>query len=363
MLMQRAVESVNLFFRAGSSDKVYAAAIEEAPGGYVVTFAYGRRGAALTHGQKTAAPVPLEKARAVFQKLVGEKTAKGYQPGGDIGVYVPAEQAAVVATGACQLLNPIEREEAGAFIANPAFATQLKLDGKRLQVGRKAGQMYALNRKGQPCAFPKVIADTLSRVPGGDFLIDGEQVGEMYHAFDLLELDGTDLRPKAFFDRYATLVGILMAHAGVSVRLVEAAFDTAAKQRMLSEAEAAGEEGVVFKRCDAPYTAGRPASGGDQFKCKFTESATCRVAAQNGEKRSVSLEILNESGIWASIGNVTVPANFATVPAPGSLVEVRYLYAFPGGSLFQPVLLGLRDDLSEEDCTIDQLKLKAEAIA
>jgi bifunctional non-homologous end joining protein LigD len=39
------------------------------------------------------------------------------------------------------------------------------------------------------------------------------------------------------------------------------------------------------------------------------------------------------------------------------------LYAFKGGSVFQPVYLGVREDLTQEDCTLDQLKYKAEAVA
>jgi len=34
------------------------------------------------------------------------------------------------------------------------------------------------------------------------------------------------------------------------------------------------------------------------------------------------------------------------------------LYYFAGGSLFQPVLLGPREDIDIEDCTLKQLKLK-----
>ena len=40
------------------------------------------------------------------------------------------------------------------------------------------------------------------------------------------------------------------------------------------------------------------------------------------------------------------------------IVEVRYLYAYPGGSLYQPVYLGARDDIQLDDCTIQQLKFK-----
>jgi bifunctional non-homologous end joining protein LigD len=47
------------------------------------------------------------------------------------------------------------------------------------------------------------------------------------------------------------------------------------------------------------------------------------------------------------------------VPVTGQIIEVRYLYAYPGGSLYQPVYLGRRDDLEREDCNLRQLKYRA----
>ena len=76
-------ESITLYFREGSSDKLYYAAIEPEDGGFVVNFAYGRRGSTLQTGRKTPAPVPYEKAKTVYDKLVREKTAKGYTPGAE----------------------------------------------------------------------------------------------------------------------------------------------------------------------------------------------------------------------------------------------------------------------------------------
>ena len=54
-----AQDRVTLYYREGSSDKVYQAAIEPAGDGFVVNFAYGRRGATLTTGTKTSSPVDL----------------------------------------------------------------------------------------------------------------------------------------------------------------------------------------------------------------------------------------------------------------------------------------------------------------
>src|ERR1035441_5508605 len=75
-------------------------------------------------------------------------------------------------------------------------------------------------------------------------------------------------------------------------------------------------------------------SKGPQVKFKFTASATCAVLSQNGSKRSAVLGIRQgNSELWVPIGNVTIPANFPIPPA-GALVEVRYLYAYPGGALY-----------------------------
>jgi len=44
------METITLYFRQGSSDKIYQAAIEPKDGGYTVNFAYGRRGSTLSTG-------------------------------------------------------------------------------------------------------------------------------------------------------------------------------------------------------------------------------------------------------------------------------------------------------------------------
>jgi bifunctional non-homologous end joining protein LigD len=114
----------------------------------------------------------------------------------------------------------------------------------------------------------------------------------------------------------------------------------------------------VFKHDDAPYTSGRPASGGPQLKFKFHATASLIVASVNKGKRSVALALLDGQKRIA-VGNVTIPPN-AAVPATGAIVEARYLYAFKGGSLYQPVYLGVRDDLDANACTMTQLKFKPE---
>ena len=72
------MEQTTLYFKDGKSDKVYRAAIEPKGDGYVVNFSYGRRGGNMTIGTKTKSPVSLDDAKAIYDKLIDEKTAKGY---------------------------------------------------------------------------------------------------------------------------------------------------------------------------------------------------------------------------------------------------------------------------------------------
>ena len=74
------VKQVILFYREGSSDKVYEVDLcEVGVGRYVVNFRYGRRGAVLKEGTKTATPVALAAAEREFNDLVESKRKKGYQ--------------------------------------------------------------------------------------------------------------------------------------------------------------------------------------------------------------------------------------------------------------------------------------------
>jgi bifunctional non-homologous end joining protein LigD len=64
------MESITLYYREGSSDKVYQASIQPQGGGHMVHFAYGRRGSTLTTGTKTTSPVDYPQAKTIFDKLV-----------------------------------------------------------------------------------------------------------------------------------------------------------------------------------------------------------------------------------------------------------------------------------------------------
>jgi bifunctional non-homologous end joining protein LigD len=113
---QNELKSASLYFTNGSSDKEYHANIEASGDGYTVTFRYGRRGTSLTTGTKTQTPVDYDKAVSIFDKLVKEKSSKGYTPGEDGTPYLHSDKA--VSGLLPQLLNVIDDRELLPPLAN-----------------------------------------------------------------------------------------------------------------------------------------------------------------------------------------------------------------------------------------------------
>lgn len=355
-------ENVSLYFKEGASDKVYLASLDEvANNRFVVNFAYGRRGATLTAGTKTKAPLGYEMAKNIYDKLVKSKTAAGYIPS-DHGPEYAYTDADRQATGIqCQLLNFIEEAQVDQLLQDNAWWAQEKYDGKRMllqkvepTVDSTANGVTAINRRGLSVGAPDVILSDANRIDQS-YLIDGEVVGETYFAFDLLELGSQDLRDAPYSQRLAYLAQLELQN---SLVISPTARTTAEKQQLLAALQSAGAEGIVFKQHNAHHTAGRPNSGGTQVKFKFYATASVIVTKIN-EARSVAVAVLDGEK-QVGVGNVTIPPNKA-VPAVNAIVEVRYLYAYKDGSLYQPTYLGVRDDLQVTACTSAQLKYKKEA--
>lgn len=183
-----------------------------------------------------------------------------------------------------------------------------------------------------------------------DFLLDGELIGETIYLFDALELAGNDLRGLPYGIRMGKLQKELSAFtaAGSPIQLVDTVFESKAKHKRFESLKKQGVEGVVFKLLSAPYKPGRPASGGDQLKFKFTNTCTCQVSGHNEKgKRSVYIQMLDGKEL-VDMGKVTILPNF-DIPEVGTLVEVKYLYRHVHGALYQPIYLGPRDDIDKAD--------------
>jgi bifunctional non-homologous end joining protein LigD len=341
--------SAALYFREGSSDKEYHARIAVKDGGFVVNFAYGRRGAALSTGTKTSSPTTLEAATKIYEKLIAEKKAKGYTPSSDGKAFAMTDRAGDVSGLLPQLLNPIEESDVARYLHDDDWVMEEKLDGRRLMVRVTAGTVEGANRKGLLVSLPKEIETALKR--GEYCVLDGELVGAKYYVFDVLAYAGEDLSGQGYLQRMVVRNAIRFADRS-AVDVVETFVGAEAKEAAYGRLRSAEKEGVVFKRADAGYKVGRPTAGGAQVKFKFYATCSAVVGTVNSQ-RSVGLLL---DGV--SVGNVTVSPNF-DMPRLGDVVEVRYLYYNPQGALYQPCYLGVREDIDASECTLSQLKHKS----
>lgn len=360
-----AIRSVTLHCTTNGSYKSYKVELIETAAGYLVNTQHGRIGGPQKPGTKTPQPVDLSKATKAFDKLVAEKQRGGYEICDSAGAPAATPAPATAAASAAlpervdlpiMLLNPIDSQAAAALIADPAWGMETKFDGERRLICIEDGRAYGLNRRGVPI---KLSAEILSKIESGlgqfsgRTVIDGEDLGATYCAFDVLAFDGLDITDKSFAERIAYRARLRERLPALCY--ASTAISSEAKRRMFDGACVALDEGVVFKRMDAPYRNGRPNSGGNALKHKFVETASFKVVGTHPTKRSIRVALHDGIGTWTEVGNVTIPPNH-DVPAAGDVVEVAYLYAFRGGSIYQPVYRGRRDDIGIEDCLLAQLK-------
>lgn len=364
-------QSVQLAYQEGKSDKVYHVQLEQAPGkkGWVVNFQFGRRGGTLKPGTKTDVPLAFHSAAlAIFNELVNSKMAKGYKNVGSKGP-IPAATSYVIPAVETerqteifpQLLNECKLEQTQKMIESDEWCAQEKKDGKNIMLCVVTNKARAINRSGKECGCPEKILAFARKLAGdSNLLVCGELVGEVFWAHDVLEVDDQDMRNIPYENRYETLADVLDEEVRNSCfQRISLAVTRDEKAQLMVTLFEMKAEGIVFKRKKALFVPGRPSSGGDMLKYKFTETATLQVMAQKAGKRSIEVAALdNDKGGLVHVGSVTVYPN-QEIPPVGSFVEVRYLYAFPGGSIYQPVLLHVRDDKEVAD-RLDSLKLKAE---
>ena len=163
--------------------------------------------------------------------------------------------------------------------SGPQWVHEIKHDGYRFICRAEGNRIRVFSRRGNDYTdrVPRIV-DTLLRLPASSVTLDGEGVASdsngvtnfellraalgrpgkrevFLYAFDLLELDGRDLRREPWSDRRRKLARLLRG-AGHGVQLSghmegndgEAAFRHACEM---------GLEGIVAKRRDKPYRSGR----------------------------------------------------------------------------------------------------------
>jgi len=348
-------QHVTLYYKEGKSDKVYSVHLLPKGSGYVVEITYGRRGSSLTSSNKTPCPVALDKATKVFNDTVHSKKLKGYTEGEGQVPYVGSAKEQNISGILPQLLNNIDEEDLNDYFENDNFCMQEKKDGKRLLLQKQNGVVTAINRKGLFVGLSEPVSQASAAISAETFVLDGEIVGDVFWVFDVLEYSNKNLRAETYRARYAILKTLVSPTAHEGLQLVATSFTISAKLGEFNKLKKQGVEGVVFKRLDAPYKPGRPSSGGDQLKFKFTNTCTCQVSGHVEGKRSVYVQMLDGKKP-VEVGKVTILPNF-DIPKVGALVEVRYLYRHVHGALYQPIYLGERDDISYAD-QVSTVKIK-----
>jgi len=154
------MEHITLYYRQGSSDKVYAASIQPKDDGHLVLFQYGRRGAALQSGQKTSRPVTYGEAKTIYDKLIREKLAKGYTAGENGSAYRQTDNAGQSTGILPQLLNPVEADDVPGLLRDPAYWMQEKFDGRRLLLRKEGDIIIGINRTGRVIALPGSLIES-----------------------------------------------------------------------------------------------------------------------------------------------------------------------------------------------------------
>ena len=344
----QASQSSFLYFTGQGSDKVYQVHLRPKDDGWVVDYGNGRRGGTLATGTKTSSPVAFEAALKIYEKVVKEKTSKGYTPDQSGALYTSSDLAGRVSGELPQLPTLILEEQVVRYLDDASWGLQEKADGENRILLIEGETVRGTNRRGLFVDIPQAWTGAAGAASAGRTVIAGEHVGDVFKAFDLLELDGQDLRSAPFIERF----GHLQKAAARLPWMVVLDLETTAEGKRSRAAQllAAHGEGYVLKALAAPFAAGRSTTS---LKFKFNQSATCEVIRVNAQ-RSVAVGLRDEAGAMVDMGNVTVPPNEA-LPAAGTLVEVRYLYRYAGGKFEQPVYKGQRPDMTADEAVLSQV--------
>ncbi|MDX1645612.1 MAG: DNA ligase D [Longimicrobiales bacterium] len=288
---------------------------------------------------------------------------------------------------------------------------EIKYDGYRLLAERRSREAYLRSRSGLDltATFPE-IARAVRGLPYEGLVLDGEvvvndpegrpsfsrlqrrgritrkidalrasfEVPALYHAFDILGLEGRDLRPLPLLRRKELLRRILPTVG--PVRYVDHIAEEGAP--MFHHAEAMGLEGIVAKRADAPYRGGRSQRW---IKIRSLHTAPFAVVGwtepKGGRGGFGSLHLAyRDQSRWVYVGSVgsgfsdaqlahtrtaladtevdACPCDAGPVPRrrghhwvrPELVAEVRYKELTDQGLLRQPTFSRFREDLPVEEC-------------
>ena len=235
------------------------------------------------------------------------------------------------------LAHPLEAEDFARISAEPlAWAAEWKWDGIRVQIAAAAGGVRLYSRSGDDIgqAFPEILAATnFQAVVDGELLVGDAAAGEagqvmsfndlqqrlnrktpsaamlqkhpaFVRLYDLLIEDGEDLRPLPFRDRRLRLEALLARErpARMDLSPLVPFADPAELDGLRLAARGAAYEGLMLKRWDSPYLAGRPKGYWWKWKRDAHVLDCVMMYAQRGHGRRSSYYSDYTFGCWRDLG-------------------------------------------------------------
>lgn len=174
---------------------------------------------------------------------------------------------------AFEFIPPTEPVLAETPPSATGWCHEVKWDGFRLQLHKVGDRTLALSKNGKDLSSRfRDIVQAVAGLPCRTCIIDAEGcaldaegkpdfralVGGQKHktgiCFDLLEIDGRDMRPFPLITRRVRLKALLRRAGGDVLQYSDAFPDPAA---LLQACDARGLEGIVSKRTDQAYVSGK----------------------------------------------------------------------------------------------------------
>jgi bifunctional non-homologous end joining protein LigD len=339
------------------------------------------------------------------------RTVEDIREGRPGNLITPEEIDGAVRRTMFTVKSPMAAQEAKKPFSKPGWQFELKIDGIRLLCHASAGNIQIFSRNGKDVTgkFPRLVSE-LGQIPAEQFILDGEvvcydedgkpsfqcllerfqlhdaaqiQKSEATHpveycVFDLLYLDGWDLRNAALEDRRKMLD--LLNPRTSAIRPLDVFLEEG--ELLFDQATKIGFEGVVGKKLDSRYREGIRSD--DWLKIKEHKSDEFIVVGwlpgQGNRSSTFGSLILAEEkeGVLAYVGNVGggfsddqlqyVKAQIDALPKadkpfkekiegeskakwvePSLLAEVRYMTRTKTGNLRFPVFLHLRPAWDVDD--------------
>ncbi|MDB4993724.1 MAG: ligD [Myxococcaceae bacterium] len=300
------------------------------------------------------------------------------------------------------LSGDVAKATSGPMLAHPSeYTFEIKYDGYRLLAGKSQRDVRLVSRRSNDWTDRfRPIAEAISRLPALEAVIDGEacavdangtpsfgrlqqwlageKVGSLlaFAAFDLLWLDGHDLRKLPLESRRQLLENLLV---DAKPPLCFSAAIDGDLPVILAAAKKAGLEGLVAKRKGSIYVAGPTTSW---LKLKFEQRQDCAVCGWTPQTGSNDLGALilglMEEGqlVYAGkagsgfddkkrkelvkrleplrtdkptlVGHKSMPD--ARWCKPELVAEIAFMEYSRHGNVRNPVFVALREDKTPEEC-------------